>query len=95
MKNLESQKEKIRVERLSRHLYDVYQLSQTKFVDIALRNKELYETIVRHLFKFTKVGDIDYNLHQPQTINPIPTIEIIDNWKSDYKTMQEHYKTSY
>ena len=82
-------KEKIRVERLSRHLYDVYQLSQTKFADIALRDKELYETIVKHRFKFTKVGDIDYNLHQPQTINPIPSIEIMDNWKADYKTMQE------
>ena len=69
--------------RLSRHLYDVYQLSQTEFADIELRDKELYETIVRHRFKFTKVGDIDYNLHQPQTINPIPSIEIIDNWKAD------------
>lgn len=82
-------KEKIRVERLSRHLYDVYQLSQTKFANIALRDKELYETIVRHRFRFTKIGDIDYNLHQPQTINPIPSIEIIDNWKADYNTMQE------
>jgi len=82
-------KEKIRVERLSRHLYDVYQLSQTKFADIALKDKELYETIVKHRFKFTKVGNIDYNLHQPQTINPIPSIEIIDHWKADYKTMQE------
>lgn len=82
-------KEKIRVERLSRHLYDVYQLSQTKFADTALQNKELYETIVKHRFKFTKVGDIDYNLHQPQTINPIPSTDIIEAWKADYKTMQE------
>ncbi|GEC72134.1 Nucleotidyl transferase AbiEii toxin, Type IV TA system [Flavobacterium flevense] len=82
-------KEKIRVERLSRHLYDVYQLSQTKFADAALQNKELYETIVKHRFKFTKVGDIDYNLHQPQTINPIPSTDIIEAWKADYKTMQE------
>lgn len=82
-------KEKIRVERLSRHLYDVYQLSQTKFAVTALENKELYETIVQHRFKFTKVGDIDYNLHQPQTINPIPSVDIIKAWKEDYKTMQE------
>lgn len=82
-------KEKIRVERLSRHLYDVYQLSKTEFADAALRNKELYETIIKHRFKFTKVGDVDYNLHQPQTINPIPPTEVIEFWKSDYKTMQE------
>jgi len=82
-------KEKIRVERLSRHLYDVYQLSLTPFAEIALSDKELYQTIVKHRFKFTKVGDIDYNLHQPQTINFIPSIDIIEAWKVDYKTMQE------
>ena len=81
--------EKIRVERLSRHLYDVYQLSKTKFAAIALRDKELYETIVRHRYKFTPVAEVDYNLHQPQTINIIPPSGIIEAWKTDYKTMQE------
>ena len=80
---------KIRVERLSRHLYDVYQLSKTKFAAIALNDSALYETIVKHRYKFTRVADIDYNLHQPQTINPIPSPEIIEAWKADYKTMQE------
>ena len=32
---------------------------------------------------------VDYNLHQPQTINPIPPSEIIKRWESDYRTMQE------
>lgn len=81
--------EKIRVERLSRHLYDVYQLSKTKFAATALRDKELYETIVRHRYKFTRVAEVDYNLHQPQTINIIPPTGIIEAWKTDYKTMQE------
>lgn len=81
--------EKIRVERLSRHLYDVYQLSNTPFSTIALSNKELYETIVKHRYKFTKVADIDYHLHQPKTINIIPPVEYIDAWKADYKIMQE------
>lgn len=80
---------KIRVERLSRHLYDVYQLSKTKFAAIALSDKELYETIVKHRYKFTRVADVDYDLHQPQTINPVPSLEIIEAWKADYKTMQE------
>lgn len=81
--------EKIRVERLSRHLYDVYQLSKTKFALIALRDKELYETIVKHRYKFTRVADVDYNLHQPQTINLIPPSQILEAWKADYKIMQE------
>lgn len=80
---------KIRVDRLSRHLYDIYQLSQTKFGEIALNDNELYETIVKHRYRFTRVGGVDYNLHQPQTINPLPIQEIMEYWKADYKTMQE------
>lgn len=81
--------EKIRVERLSRHLYDVYQLSQTKFAEKAITDKDLYETIVNHRYRFAKLGGVDYNLHQPQTINIIPIPEVIALWEKDYKVMQE------
>lgn len=81
--------EKMRTERLSRHLYDVYQLIKAGIADKAIEDQELYETIVTHRYKFTKVGDVDYNLHNPETINPIPIDNVIDEWKKDYKTMQE------
>ncbi|PKQ63227.1 hypothetical protein BZG02_10800 [Labilibaculum filiforme] len=81
--------EKIRVDRLSRHLYDVSQLSKTKFADIALADKLLYETIVNHRYRFAKLGGVDYNLHQPQSINLIPIPEMINAWEKDYNTMQE------
>ncbi|MEA3495556.1 MAG: nucleotidyl transferase AbiEii/AbiGii toxin family protein [Bacteroidota bacterium] len=81
--------EKIRVDRLSRHLYDVYQISQTKIADSAINDQKLYETIVKHRHRYTKVGGVDYNLHQPQTINPIPLEEFKKSWKKDYQTMQE------
>jgi len=81
--------EKIRVDRLSRHLYDIYQLSKTEFAVKAIADKQLYETIVRHRQMFTRVGGVNYNLHQPQSINPIPTQNFIDAFKTDYQTMQE------
>lgn len=81
--------EKMRVNRLSRHLYDVYHLSKTDFAEKALKDKELYATLVDHRYKFTRVGGVDYNLHQPQTINPIPIPKVIDAWKKDYNTMLE------
>ena len=81
--------EKIRVDRLSRHLYDIYQLSKTEFADKALSNEGLYKSIVEHRRVFTKVGGVDYNLHSPKTINPIPNEELLEAWKKDYKTMQE------
>lgn len=81
--------DKIRVDRLSRHLYDIYQLSQTIFADKAIHDKELYETIVAHRHAFTRLGGVDYNHHAPKHINPIPPQEYIEAWKADYKTMQE------
>ena len=81
--------DRIRVERLSRHLYDVFQLINKGYAESAILDKELYETIVIHRRAFFRVGGIDYNLHQPQTINPIPISEFIKAWETDYKTMQE------
>ena len=80
--------EKIRVDRLSRHLYDIYQLSKTEFAYTAFENPALYETIVNHRYKFTRVGGVDYNLHQPKHINPIPKVNLLESWKKDYTTMQ-------
>jgi len=81
--------EQIRVERLSRHLYDVYHLSKTEFAETALKNKELYETIVIHRQKFTRIGGINYNEHQPHKINPLPIPEVMEAWNADYKKMLE------
>ncbi|MBN2777330.1 MAG: nucleotidyl transferase AbiEii/AbiGii toxin family protein [Bacteroidales bacterium] len=81
--------EKMRVNRLSRHLYDIYQLTRVGIEITAINNKELYETIVVHRHKFSKVGGVDYNLHKPSTINPIPNQKIIDSWRMDYAKMRE------
>lgn len=81
--------EKIRVNRLSRHLYDIYKLSQYGVADKALSGKELYEIIVKHRFSLVRVGNVDYNFHQPKTINFIPHKELISAWAEDYKIMQE------
>jgi predicted nucleotidyltransferase component of viral defense system len=81
--------EKIRVNRLSRHLYDVVKLSKTPFAEKALNDPGLYAAIVEHRFIYTRVGGVDYNLHQPQTIDPIPIPEIIKAWEADYQTMVE------
>ena len=79
--------DKMRVDRLSRHLYDVVKLARTDIAYKALNDRDLYETIVEHRQKFTRVGGVDYNLHQPQTVDPIPLPEIIDAWRADYNTM--------
>jgi hypothetical protein len=49
----------------------------------------LYETIVSHRYKFSRVGEVDYNLHHPKTLNPIPVESKIADWKLDYAKMKE------
>jgi hypothetical protein len=81
--------EKMRVDRLSRHLYDVYHLTKAGIAEKAISDKDLYETIVAHRYKFSRVGEVDYNLHNPKTVNPIPITEKINEWKADYTKMKE------
>lgn len=80
---------KMRVDRLSRHLYDVFQLSKAGIANNAISNKELYETIVAHRYKFSRVGEVDYNLHNPKTLDPNPSQEVIAEWEADYAKMKE------
>lgn len=80
---------KMKVNRLSRHLYDVYKLSKTDFARKALNDKSLYETIVEHRYKFTHIGGINYNLHHPRSINMIPIPQVIEAWRTDYQAMAE------
>jgi predicted nucleotidyltransferase component of viral defense system len=80
--------DKIRVERLSRHLYDIEKLSQTEYAEIALQNTELYNTIVKHRSRFNPISGIDYTKHNPENITIIPPDAIIKKWKADYEEMK-------
>ncbi|MBK8854961.1 MAG: nucleotidyl transferase AbiEii/AbiGii toxin family protein [Saprospiraceae bacterium] len=81
--------EKVRVDRLSRHLYDIYHLTKVDSVKSAIFDKELYETIVTHRHKFNNVQGVDYNQHNPKMINPIPIQEKMEEWSTDYAKMME------
>ena len=81
--------EKMRVDRLSRHLYDIYHLTKAGIAEKAINDKQLYETIVAHRYNFSRVGEADYNIHNPKTLNPIPIAEKINAWEADYSKMKE------
>jgi predicted nucleotidyltransferase component of viral defense system len=81
--------EKIKVERKSRHLYDLEKLMDTEYAMAALSNNKLYKTIVEHRAKLTPLRGIDYADHTPDKINPIPPDAIIGAWEKDYQAMQE------
>lgn len=86
----EFQKEpdKIRVERLSRHLYDIEKLMNTEHAKIALSDADLYNTIVTHRSRYTAIAGIDYTKHAPSNISFIPPEKLLPLWEKDYDVMK-------
>lgn len=80
--------DKIRIERLSRHLYDIEKLMDTEHCEEVLTDRKLYQTIVQHRKIFNKVTGIDYLNHSTALIDFIPPESIMKNWKKDYIKMQ-------
>jgi hypothetical protein len=81
--------EKMRIERLSRHLYDIEKLSQTPFLQKALQDKELYNTIVAHRSKFSHLQGVDYAKHFPEYIKIVPPADLLPLWEKDYDSMSK------
>ncbi|MBP8850887.1 MAG: nucleotidyl transferase AbiEii/AbiGii toxin family protein [Breznakibacter sp.] len=81
---------KIRVERMSRHLYDIEKLMHTAEAMEVIINHDLYNAIVRHRQKYTPLQEVDYAKHAPSTIQFVPPQQQLDAWESDYKLMQEY-----
>ncbi|MDR3665481.1 MAG: nucleotidyl transferase AbiEii/AbiGii toxin family protein [Ignavibacteriaceae bacterium] len=88
--------DKIRIDRLSRHLYDIERIMDTAFEVKALTDKNLFTNIIEHRKTITPIRGIDYNNHAPDKINFIPPDSIKEEWEKDYRQMQENmiYKDS-
>lgn len=76
--------DKIRVKRLSRHLYDI-----TKIFESAYKPKaydwDLITSIIKHRDRFSAIKGVDYNSLYPPNLNLIPRIGLLKNGKSIIK----------
>lgn len=81
--------EKRKFERKSRHLYDLEKLMDTEHGIDALKDYNLYKSIVEHRQVFSKLSKVDYSSHSPDKINFIPFDKTLKLLEEDYKTMQE------
>jgi len=79
--------EKIRIDRLSRHLYDLEKLMDTEHGIEALKNKDLYNNIVAHREKFNPIRGLDYSNHIPNKISIIPPDKVLKDYERDYEVM--------
>ena len=87
----EFQKEKPRSVRMTRHLYDIEKLMDTLYGKEALSNIDLYNAIVAHRKTYYALKYVNYNLHNPKTINFLIPKKEIESWKADYIDMQRFF----
>lgn len=83
-------KDLIRVERMSRHIYDIGQMIKTPIVEKAIHNEQLYRQVVEHRRKFIGLRGFDYDTLYPDSLNIVPPETIIEQWKADYENMRLH-----
>lgn len=79
------QSAEIRIERMSRHLYDVYRIMQTDIANEALADENLYDSVIEHRRKFIGLKGFDYDTLRRPSLRIVPTGEIRDRWETDYK----------
>ncbi len=87
----EFQKEKPRSIRMSRHLYDLEKLMDTKYGVEALSNRELYDAIVEHRKAYYALKYVNYELHSPSIINFTIPESAMEAWQDDYADMRRFF----
>jgi predicted nucleotidyltransferase component of viral defense system len=80
--------EQIRVERMSRHIYDLARMIDTPIAENALADRDLFRSIIAHRRMFIAMKDFDYDTLTPKTIKIIPPESVISKWEDDYSKMQ-------
>lgn len=83
-------KAKIRINRLSRHLYDLEKLMDTEHGKAAINDTDLYNGIVTHREKFNPLRGLNYANHIPGKIKIIPPKTVIKEWERDYLAMTQN-----
>lgn len=80
--------DQIRVNRMSRHLYDLYKMLKASIFEKALSDKDLFSQVAEHRRKFIGLKGFDYDTLRRGKINIIPPESVYSEWKEDYERMQ-------
>ena len=74
-------------QRQSRHLYDLYNMSQKGIADEVLSDIALYKTLLKHRSHYVRIKGIEYNSMQLHTLSFIPPDDVLAFFRNDYETM--------
>lgn len=79
---------KMRTERMSRHYYDLFQLSRQDFSTSTLQNNEFIEEIIEHRKYYSRLKRFDYTTLKRGSIRIIPSDDILKVLELDYEIMR-------
>lgn len=80
--------EEIKIERLSRHLYDLVKMMNTEAGIKALKDHEFYLLLLEHRKNYIRLGNVDYDAMHHSFLSFIPPDAIKEVFREDYKAMQ-------
>lgn len=83
-------KENVRIDRMSRHLYDIAMMMKNGLHKTSIYDTNLYAQVVEHRRKFIGLKGFDYDTLYPNKLNIIPNENVSKLWQSDYRSMCEH-----
>ncbi len=78
-----------RVDRKSRHLYDLERMMDCDFAKSAITDDELWNTIHHHRDVFTHMKDVDYTPDIRDRIVLLPSADVRSAWETDYESMRK------
>jgi predicted nucleotidyltransferase component of viral defense system len=80
--------ENIRIERMSRHMYDIGQILETPIAGRALSDENLYRQVVLHRRTFIGLRGFDYDTLAPSRLSIMPLDSVKEAWRNDYEQMR-------
>ena len=79
---------KMRTERMSRHFYDLFQLSRQDFSFSTLHDNEFIEEIIEHRKYYSRLKRFNYETLKRGSIRIIPSDDILKALEKDYEIMR-------
>jgi hypothetical protein len=84
-----TEQEQIQAERLSRHPYDIVMLLPTAAAQAVLQDRPFYDRLLAHRRHYVRLAGIDYEQLTPRHLRFVPSVEWVEEFRTDYAEMQQ------
>ena len=82
--------DRIRTERMSRHLHDLEKTMDTEHGKLAISDQGLYDQLIAHRRYYIRDANVQYDRHNRETLSFLPTTSWVASYREDYELMKEN-----